>query len=169
MKCEICNKKEAVIHVQQIMGTSVYELHLCEDCAKAKGIAARSDELKLSLQDLLLGLMDFHTDDRKGEVASCPSCGMSYADFRKEGRVGCTACFSAFHKDIVSVFGGKKSPILHAGKYPKKLKLLKTLLIDREELKLKLDEAVRQENYEIAAVLRDRIEELERGGEGEHG
>jgi protein arginine kinase activator len=168
MKCEICNKKEAVIHVQQIMGSSVYELHLCEDCAKAKGIAAKNDDIKLSLQDLLLGLVDFRSEGQKNEASSCPSCGMTYIDFRKGGRVGCTGCFAAFQKDIASVFGGKKKTILHAGKYPEKLRVLKTLLIDREELKLKLDEAVKQENYEVAAALRDRIEQLERGGEEEH-
>jgi protein arginine kinase activator len=49
----------------------------------------------------------------------------------------------------------------HRGKYPKRLMAYKTLLIDIEELKRKLDRAVKKEDYEEAALLRDQIKELE--------
>ena len=44
----------------------------------------------------------------------------------------------------------------------------KALIIDREKLKSQLDEAVRKEDYETAALIRDQIRAIDRadGGAG---
>ena len=53
----------------------------------------------------------------------------------------------------------------HRGELPRRLATYKTLLIDVESLKRRLKSAVRSENYEEAARIRDRIAELKGQGE----
>ena len=46
---------------------------------------------------------------------------------------------------------------------PKRLASFRNSLTDRADLQAKLDEAVKNENYEKAAVYRDFLKALERG------
>jgi protein-arginine kinase activator protein McsA len=47
--------------------------------------------------------------------------------------------------------------ISHKGKYPLKLQAYKMYVDDIQSLKLKLDDALEREDYEEAAVIRDKI------------
>ena len=55
MLCDVCGKKEATVHLTEIINNNVTKLHICEDCAKEKG-AEMEDHFGLS--DLLAGLTD---------------------------------------------------------------------------------------------------------------
>lgn len=169
-KCEICHEEDAVIHVQQIMGNEVIDLHLCEKCAHEKGIISKSDSLELSLSELLTGLLDTKgaaENIKKRNV--CSNCGMKYEEFRKDGRVGCSECYNSFHEAVLSILSNFTPNPRHKGKFPKKLLAYKKLLVDKEQMKEKLQEAIEKEDYETAADIRDRISELEKAAEENHG
>jgi protein arginine kinase activator len=38
MKCEICDKNEATVHLTQTMGGRIQKVHLCSLCAEAHGV-----------------------------------------------------------------------------------------------------------------------------------
>lgn len=166
MKCELCGERDASIHVRQIVGNEVTDIHLCETCATEKGITSSNNKIEVSLSQLLTGLVDSaqgkntETDDLE-----CPACGMQYAELRKEGRMGCAECYETFHDEVKTLVTGMGGAAQHRGKYPSKILQYKTFLIDREKLKERLQKAVREEDYETAAALRDRIQELERAAE----
>lgn len=166
MKCELCKENDAVIHIQQIIGTETKEIHLCEVCAHENGISSKSDKIELSLNELLNGLIDF--SPRTKQQGRCSTCGTRLKEFRKSGTVGCPECYSSFREEIVSFLEEIAGTVQHKGKYPKKLQAYKALLVDKEILKKRLEEAVSNEDYETAAALRDRISYLESsdGGEG---
>ncbi len=159
MKCELCKKNDAVIHIQQIVGKENKEIHLCEKCAHKNGISSNSDKIELSLNELLNGLVDLSPRPRSED--SCPACGTRLKDFRKNGLVGCPECYSAFREEIAGYLEDFAGKVKHTGKYPKRLKAYKALLVDKEILKKRLQEAVDNEDYEAAASLRDRISSLE--------
>lgn len=161
MNCDACGEREAVIHIQQIVGDDTVDLHLCEICANEKGISSRDDKIELSLSQLLTGLIGDQDTDKNGNEKTCHSCGMEFRSFRKEGKLGCPECYNAFRTEIVSLLRKVAGSARHAGKIPKRLSQFKTYLIDREVLKKELADAVGQEDYEAAAVLRDRIRELD--------
>ena len=164
MKCDACGDREAVIHIQQIVGEDSVDLHLCEACASEKGISSRNDKIELSLSQLLTGLIG---DKNAGsEEKTCHSCGMEFRNFKKEGKLGCPECYNEFRTEIVSLLRKVSGSARHTGKIPKRLSQFKTYLIDREELKKELQEAVTQEDYEAAAILRDRIRELDEDSGG---
>ena len=53
MLCQICGKKEASVHLTQMLNDEVRKMHLCEQCADASGIDVN---VPASMSNFLLGL-----------------------------------------------------------------------------------------------------------------
>ncbi len=163
MKCDICGLREAVIHIQQIIGNEKVELHICEECARERGINTKGDKIEFSISNLIMGLVDVKdVHPRKTAKRVCPKCGTTFENFKKTGKLGCTECYVTFEREIRSILRKMYGKTQHIGKFPKQLKRYKTFLIDLEILKEDLKKAIRNENYEKAAMLRDRIAEIQK-------
>lgn len=160
MLCDICGKKEATVHLTEIVNDQVSKLNLCEECARDKG--AEMEE-HFGLSELLAGLTDMGTAVEP-EVAisiKCPNCGMTYQNFRKLGRLGCSECYEAFKKELSPLLKRIHGSDRHVGKVP--LRGGKTIRDTRtlQDLKMQLEKAIQMEEFEEAAKLRDKIRELE--------
>lgn len=168
MICDLCGENEAIVHVQQIMGGEIFEVHMCAECARKKGVSLESEgDGEFSLSELLNGLVEsFSPEALMQEVGECPQCGTTLQELQEKEKAGCPECYTVFRSQIDSILHEYSDTIVHRGKYPDKLRAYKAILIDKEVLKKKLTEAVKREEYETAARLRDRIRELE---EGRHG
>ena len=166
MFCEICGKKEATVHLTEIVNEKVTKLHLCEDCAKEKG---NEMEEHFGLNDLLAGLADLGTNVEPDvlDTIKCPSCGFTYHDFKKIGRLGCGNCYDAFKKHLAPLLKRIHGSDRHVGKVP--LMVGKTVKDARslQELKVRMEKAIQSENFEEAAKLRDDIKKLEKTGSGD--
>ncbi len=160
MKCDICRVQEAVIHIQQIIGKERMDLHLCESCALERGITGNEDKIELSISNLLTGLINLR--NIKGlRKKVCPRCGSSWEEIKRHEKLGCVECYTVYSREIRSLMNKMVSKSQHKGKYPHRLLTYKTFLVDVIKLKDGLEEAVKREDYERAAVLRDRIKKIE--------
>jgi protein arginine kinase activator len=163
MKCEICGLKDAVIHIRQIQKDLVHELHICEECAQEKGLI-REEESELPIANLLSGLLEGRDMTGAGEVKEvCPRCGMKASEFRKQGKLGCAECFSAFHKDVKAIVTQMAARPHHAGRLPRTFADQTVAANANDTLREELREAVEREDYEEAARLRDRLREMDSG------
>ncbi len=169
MLCDICGKNAATVHLTEIIDEKMNELHLCEECAKDKSAAMES---QFGLSDLLAGMVDFQKPlTKEEEVVSlkCPSCGLSYADFKKIGRLGCAECYNVFRKYLAPLLKRIHGSNQHIGKSPLKCpgKIKSTSSkVDKkkiclQELKEQLQNAITKEAFEEAARLRDQIKAIE--------
>jgi len=160
MLCNVCGKKEATVHLTEIVNDQVTKLNLCEDCAKEKG--AEMEE-HFGLSELLAGLTDMGTavEPETAIAIKCPNCGMTYQNFRKLGRLGCSVCYEAFKKELAPLLKRIHGSDRHVGKVP--LKGGKTIKDTRtlQDLKMQLEKAIQTEEFEQAAKLRDKIRDLE--------
>jgi hypothetical protein len=52
MKCCVCHKKPATVHLTEIIGEEVQKLDFCEPCAKAKGV---THPASFAMSELVLG------------------------------------------------------------------------------------------------------------------
>lgn len=162
MLCDICGKNEATVHFTEIINDQMTKLHLCEECAKRKG---EEMEEHFGLADLLAGLADLDTsvqtvDDKK---LKCPSCGLTYSDFKKIGKLGCGQCYDTFKVYLVPLLKRIHSSDVHIGKSPrKKEKPARRKKVDIEELKKRLKQIIELEEFEEAARLRDEIKKYEK-------
>ena len=176
MLCQRCHKNEATIHVQKIEDGHIKSLHLCESCA-AEHSADDSDLQGFNLAEVLFDIAgkvaDAVSSDSSEENESvsdpvCPDCGWSLQKFRKTGYLGCPACYQTFEPQITGMLKNIHRGDHHTGKIPltadsDQKNGHESALLKREieRLRKEQEEKIRREEYEDAAVLRDRIQELE--------
>ena len=158
MLCNICNKNKATVHLTEIVNDKVVELHICQVCAQFK-----TEELseQMNMSDFLGGLAGDSEGHEEVYSLKCPSCGLLYGEFKKKGRLGCGECYSFFRKQLLPLLKNIHSSIKHVGKTPKAVDKTKAVKATIKELKENLDKAINLEEYEEAAMLRDKIKELE--------
>jgi protein arginine kinase activator len=169
MLCNLCNKNQATVHLTEIVDEQMSELHLCDDCARKKSMEM---EQQFGLSDLLAGLVDYGKQisgtDKGAVPAQCGFCNLTYEDFRKIGRLGCSECYTSFSKYLGPLLKRIHGAIQHLGKTPAHyvepvpVKMTKaTKQMDAAELKERLQAVIEREEFEEAAKLRDMIKELE--------
>lgn len=161
MLCDICGKNQATVHLTEIIDEQMNELHLCEDCARQKSAQM---EQQFGLSDLLAGLAEFEKPAKEAEAVSlkCPNCGLTQADFKKIGRLGCSECYTSFKRYLGPLLKRIHGSAQHMGKSPLKVTRVLKKKIDLQELRNSLQKAIEQEAFEEAAKIRDQIRELER-------
>ena len=161
MLCDICAKNPATVHLTEIIDDQMTELHLCEGCARQKNAQM---EQKFGLGDLLGGLAEFEkpTKDLEVEKAKCANCKLTYADFKKIGRLGCGECYIAFKKYLTPLLKRIHGSGQHFGKSPVKVTTVVKKKLDVQDLRYKLQNAIETEAFEEAAKIRDQIKELEK-------
>lgn len=160
MVCDICGKNQATVHLTEIVDEQMSELHLCEECARQKSAQM---EQQFGLSDLLAGMADFEKPAVEKETGSakCPKCGLTYADFKKIGRLGCGTCYDAFRKYLAPLLKRIHGSGKHFGKMPMQVKNVMEKQDDIQDLRKRLQKAIEIEAFEEAARIRDQIKALE--------
>ncbi len=151
MLCDVCHIKEATLHYTVVMGSTSTTVYICEDCAKKKGLLSASG---IPISGLLLN------DANKNLV--CSNCGLTYKEFAKILKFGCSSCYDVFGEEIKPFLKKLQGSAVHKGKPPadkdiKKSKKRKKVI----ELKKALKEAIAKEAYETASKIRDELAKLE--------
>ena len=164
MFCDVCKSKEATVFLTQIVEGKMQKVNLCEGCSKEKGV---NDPTGFALADLLLGLGAAQEIEKNPAGARCPVCGFSQADFKKTGRLGCSACYDAFAEGLSGMLKNMHRGSVHTGKVPAKLVASRRRNQELAVLQASLEKAVKEEHFEEAATLRDKIRILELESEKE--
>ena len=160
MTCELCGREKAVVRIRQIIGNESKEMHLCETCAREKGILGSEGGVGDGVAWLLQGLFE-KVPSKTSQAAACPVCGSRFRDIRETSRVGCSQCYMTFTKDLRRMMKSSGSAKTHKGKLPNRVLSYKLFFIDRENLKINLKTALDNEDYEKAALLRDKIKQID--------
>jgi protein arginine kinase activator len=173
MTCDICGKKKATVHLTEIVDEQLSEMHLCEECARQKSTQM---EQQFGLADLLAGLSDTSKpiSAKEGEksVLKCSRCDLPYEDFRKFGRLGCGECYTSFKEHLTGLLRKIHGSNKYLGKTPARYQggpvahetdeavaLLPSE--DLADLKHQLHSAIAAEDFEKAALIRDKIRNFE--------
>ncbi len=163
MKCEVCGVNNATIHTKIITNDEVKERWLCASCFEKEQQKSQSVNINSLFADLL-GAMGATTS---APSVTCPTCGMEWSEFKKTGLVGCPACYDAFRASLLPVISRAHGKTRHVGVQPgafAKKEAAPAQGDDIASLKRDLELAVSLENYEEAAVLRDKIKALSQEG-----
>lgn len=174
MWCEQCKQRPATVHVTKVINNQKTEKHLCEVCAQA----GSSDlgflfEPNFSFHNLLAGLLEgeigkegpFKSSTVEGKKRACPDCGLTFTDFRRIGQLGCGKCYTGFGSSLDPLLRRIHGSTAHTGKAPKRTGGQIRAKREIEQLRKKLEEAIKREAYEEAAKLRDEIRAKERKAE----
>jgi protein arginine kinase activator len=141
MICQTCEKKDATIHYFESVNGESRTMNLCEDCA----VDADLGDVHLNVQiqgsveppSLTKASYDGLVAKPQG-ILTCVGCGLELQNFLASRQYQCPGCRDTFRHAL----GGDVRAASEAA-----------------ELKAQLDEAVASEDYERAAVIRDKLEE----------
>lgn len=165
MKCQKC-EKPATFHITDLVDGATNELHLCEDCAQSF-LAPPSNESS-DVMPAMAGLLaqQLAVGETAEELARldkqvCPVCGISFREFRKQGRLGCPYDYTCFAEELEPLLLNIHDETHHVGKVPKGFGSDAEQQTQLIRLRREMMEAVARENYEQASKLRDEIKEIE--------
>lgn len=165
MKCQKC-EKPATFHITDLTD-GLLALHLCPDCAKQYLQPEQSEPAAPTITGVLeqqLKLEATAEDLKELDSKACPICGISFYEFRQEGRLGCPHDYVFFGNELEPLLVNVHGDNQHVGKSPKRGLLDTETQTQLIRLRREMKEAVEQEEYERATELRDRIRTIE--GEG---
>jgi len=158
MLCDVCKCNDASVFLTQILEGKMQKVNLCDACSKEKGV---QDPTGFALADLLLGIGAAEEIEKGSTTQKCLVCGFTQADFKKTGRLGCSSCYRTFAEGLESLLKAMHKGTEHVGKLPERAARQMQLNDKMRALNDNLEKAVAEENYEIAASLRDQIKRLE--------
>ncbi len=149
--CDECGMNPANVHLTQIMQNETQVFHLCEDCARKKGISISVSEGAEEEGE--------KTDVLEEEDVVCSGCGLKLSEFRAKGWLGCAHCYDAFAQQIEKLLVQVHGAAVHKGK-KYVCAVEESGKGDIERLRHDLDAAIRNEQFEQAAAIRDAIYNL---------
>ena len=167
MQCQKCKQQSATIHLTEIHNGKRQETHLCPICAEEEGLAVKN---QVPLNELLSTLLAAQSQTQDPQAVDpqttkdllCESCGTTFNQFRKEGSLCCPDDYEAFEKPLKLILeNAQNGNTEHVGKVPSSLPGDQQAQYQLAQLRKQLDEAVRMENYELAADLKSKIERMQ--------
>jgi len=169
MLCDICKKNEATIHIKEIHDGKVHLANLCAACAAEKEKSGELSTLGFKLAEMLCNLgkisagVHFPPEDPSEPETVCPKCGWTLQKVRAfGGRLGCPDCYAAFAPLLSEAIHNVHRGSVHLGKRPQSVPQdgRAALEAELENRHRELDALIKREEYEEAAVCRDRINQL---------
>ncbi|QDU70845.1 UvrB/UvrC motif-containing protein [Mucisphaera calidilacus] len=159
-KCDKCDRP-ATHHAIEITGGQKIEKHLCDLHAAEEGMSVKA--MNAPINDLLTSFVKLQPEEDQANAETvCEGCGMTFSQFREKHLLGCPMCYEAFEHQL--------SPLLeraheggthHVGKVPRRAGASDNRQLQLIRMRKRLDDAVATEDYELAARLRDDIQQLE--------
>ncbi len=167
MKCQHCNHNEATTHIKKNVNGNVTEMHLCSDCARELGVMEELSPESF-FNDTFFGNFlgaGVPAMNILSGIDHCEYCGSTFNDIVKSGRVGCANCYSKFEDRLQPTITKKHGIAKHIGKnvtYTEE-KEAEPEISELDKLKNDLKLAIKEQRFEDAAVLRDKINEMNEG------
>jgi protein arginine kinase activator len=165
MKCQQC-EKTATFHITELTGGKPQELHLCEE--HARQYLTQSEEepaVTPSLAGALaqqLAVGQTAEELSKLDQRSCPVCGITFYEFRNQGRLGCPHDYVFFQNELEPLVLNIHGETQHVGKRPQRLESGTEAVTQLIRLRRDMKEAISDEDYERASELRDKIRSIEK-------
>lgn len=169
MKCQYCQAMQGTVQVTEVetwegMGSpnnKVSIKNLCEACAQQQDLPFMGPGAKASAKLWQLMGATAKAAQNKPQLV-CPGCNMSQAELRKVGRLGCPQCYEVFGKDLEPTLERIHGAIRHKGRLPGNQSTEERDRMERiQSLQSRLESAIRSEQFEVAADLRDELGTLQ--------
>lgn len=167
MKCQHCNHNEATTHIKKNVNGNVTEMHLCSDCARELGVMEEFSPESF-FNDTFFGNFlgaGVPAMNILSGIDHCEYCGSTFNDIVKSGRVGCANCYTKFEDRLQPTITKMHGNAKHIGKnvtYTEE-KEAEPEISELDKLKNDLKLAIKEQRFEDAAVLRDKINEMNEG------
>jgi protein arginine kinase activator len=166
MLCQNCEKRVAKVYFTKVINNKKIEMYLCEQCARGKGQLSFTFSIDpFNIGEFFSGLLGYQSQTPFTapipQDLICERCGMSFNQFQKTGKLGCSNCYEKFKDRLSPLMNRIHGHVQHNGKVPEKLVKSIETSKEIEKMKEQLAKAIQNEEYEKAAELRDKIKVIE--------
>jgi protein arginine kinase activator len=163
MKCDSCGERDATIEYREMREGETTTYHLCKECAKEKGLEAPPPKADYSISSILVSMVEGSgsPDKKEAKEHRCPQCGLSYAEFARDGKLGCAGCYPAFRVQLEPLLRRVHGATSHVGKTIRAASETSKTKREIRKLERALKQAIDNEAFEDAAGIRDKIRRLE--------
>ena len=149
MLCNLCGKHHATIYFKGIVNNQTIKMHLCEACAKKKGMVFPFRKIHFfPWGDVVANLANASKTGVTLFGTTCKGCGLTYAEFKETSQLGCSQCYSTFATLIGPLLKQIHGSTQHVGKTYRRTVRLGSNMEELARLKLELREAVQNEKFE---------------------
>lgn len=154
MLCEQCGKNNANAIITKTINGVSSTYNLCSECAFKAGYSNIFGEFSLNhIMPELERAVNFEVH--------CSRCGSTFGEILTNGKLGCSECYSIFKNELIPAIEDIHGKAYHVGKRPKRLSQQDTSEITLADLKHQIEQAIKSEDFERAAAIRDEIKKLE--------
>lgn len=165
MMCDECGVRPATIRLTTFTDGEKQDKNLCATCFSKHKMQLHNLDIG-ELAGILSGfigkaLSQKNEEDETGFEAVCEVCGTDYRQFKRTGMLGCSECYKAFHEPIEEMLRRMHGNAQHVGRVPGGVNSTVSLKLKIDKMKQQLLKAVSEEEYEKAAMLRDKIRALD--------
>lgn len=158
MLCDECRELDASVHLTKLVEGEVTLEHLCASCAAARGIETTVTTPTKNVIGEFLHAVQHQASLEKVDNVRCTFCTMTLKDFRATGRLGCAHCYETFSPSLRELLRRVHGSAQHVGrKYLPPAPDLMERATTIGELRDRLRRAIANEEFEVAASLRDKI------------
>ncbi len=177
-KCNICGTQPAMLFFRTLNGDHVGEEGLCPKCALKRfsegngmNFGMANDEILKTINEMRHILTDIVGHIGKAAQKpdtpfanaphQCNSCNIHLNDIKKNGVLGCPACYDSFKDTLKNKLLQYQFGPNHLGQIPDRYRQHHLKKRELEKLRLKLRTLLKDENYEEAAKIHKRIKKIE--------
>lgn len=163
MLCTNCKKEQATFFYTQNINGNETSVALCDKCAKKAGVGLQTTSM---LSPLFNSFFDLPESGRqlRDRAKKCSLCALTFDDILSLGKVGCPECYNTFREELQNTIRSIHGTAKHSGLSPKNGANVtaqpQAEMSKEEKLRAELETAVKNEEYETAAKLRDQIKKL---------
>ncbi len=169
MLCQQCKKNNASIFYKETVNGKTTSYALCPECAAKLTEEGKIKEVKDPFTtffddpfgDLFNNMLGIPANQISSQKSVCPDCGCTLSMIQNTGMLGCPTCYRFFAEALEPTVRNIHGNTRHIGKIPGDREAKKAKKDKLASLKKELSEAIKAENFEQAAVLRDQIRDLE--------
>ena len=163
--CMNCQQNLATVRFTRFVNGAVEEQYLCRQCAAAQSPYQKKAAGTPQLEEILSGILGAAATEAAERVKpaelTCSTCGLPFASYRESLILGCSDCYESFEKLLVSDLKRFHGATEHTGRVPHGQAQQVENYRNAEDLRRRLHEAVKAEDFVLAAKLRDQLKSVE--------
>lgn len=170
-KCQKCDRP-ATHKITRIIDGQAVDFYLCQEhAAEFSPLQGQSALAQKNLAQLLAGLLKSEQGQKAEKQAAadadlkCRRCGTTLREYRRTMLLGCSECYRTFEKHLTHDLRRYHGTIRHCGKHPLPKAGEASGKEMLEALRKRLQLAIADEDFELAAQLRDQIRQLSAAGD----
>ncbi len=162
MICDLCGKNNAELFIEHETLFKNRRISLCKFCAALYGITD-GNKNNVDIESIFQNVEKVRAKRDPDSQKVCPVCKTNFYEIKNSFILGCPNCYSVFKNELTQILSKENIEFQYSGIVPNESETEnESSLLNRAAIQSKLEESVKAQDYEKAAVYRDYLNNLDK-------